>query len=417
MIFHIDVNSAFLSWEAAYRINVKGEKLDLRTIPSVVGGDIKKRHGVVLAKSTLAKAYGIKTGSSIMEAKKRCPNLVIVPPHYNLYEDNSKAFIKVLKKYSPCVEQYSIDEAFCDMTQVIHKDSSPEELAYSIKDHIEKELGFTVNIGISTNKLLAKMASDFEKPNRVHTLYPNEIQEKMWPLPVRELYFVGKATEKKLQALGIMTIGELANTDVSILKAHLKKHGELIHDFANGIDISLVEKEQPRNKGYGNSTTIAFDVEDPVTAKLILLALCESVGTRLRQHGVVASVLSVSIVDCEFHHSSHQRTLYSPTNSTSELHEAICCLFDEQWDGSPIRQLGVHTSKVRQDIGLRQLNLFDMEKNEKLEKLDKAIDSIRNRFGADSVMRASFIDSKIYHMSGGISSEKRKPQENKESNN
>lgn len=408
IIFHIDVNSAFLSWEAVYRLHVLGYNRDLRTIPSAVAGDVKKRHGIILARSTPAKSYGVRTGDMISDALKLCPQLMLVPPHYNLYQTCSSAFMQLLCNFSPCVEPYSIDEAFCDMTQTVALYGTPVVAANLIKDRIKCELGFTVNIGISNNKLLAKMASDFTKPDKVHTLFPEEVPSKMWPLPVGDLFFVGRATEKRLRTLGITTIGELARADVRVLRSHLKKHGEIIHDFANGVDVSLVSDTTPANKGYGNSTTIAFDVDDVDTAKLVLLGLSETVATRLREDNVLATVVAVDIVDHEFRHVSHQATLYTGTNQTQYIYQSACRLFEELWDGTPIRHLGVHTSKVVEDNGIRQLDLFQMNRYEKLEKLDKAIDNIRGRYGADSVMRASFINSRIYHMSGGISPEKRK---------
>lgn len=204
IIFHIDVNSAFLSWEAVYRIAHRGGKLDLREVPSAVGGDMSMRHGIILAKSIPAKKYGIQTGETILDAQRKCPNLVLVPPNYGLYEKCSAAFMEILREYSDMVEQYSIDEAFIDMSSSCHLFGSAEETAELIKNRIRDELGFTVNVGISTNKLLAKMASDFKKPDRVHTLYPEEIQEKMWPLPVSDLFFVGRATTKKLFSMGII---------------------------------------------------------------------------------------------------------------------------------------------------------------------------------------------------------------------
>ncbi|BCJ94957.1 DNA polymerase IV [Anaerocolumna cellulosilytica] len=306
VIFHVDVNSAFLSWEAVYRIQVKRERLDLRTIPSAVGGDVKKRHGIILAKSLPAKRYNIQTGESVSEACKKCPELVLVPPQYELYERCSEAFLSILKQYSPNVEQYSIDEAYCDMTGTKYIYESPYEITCEIKDRIYKELGFTFNVGISCNKLLAKMASDLKKPNMVHTLYPKEIKEKMWRLPVSDLFYVGRATTKKLHTLGIHTIGELARTDIGILRSHLKKYGELIYDFANGRDTSYVIDERPKNKGYGNSTTIPFDIDNRNAARMVFLVLAETVCTRLRKDGVSAAVVAISIVDFEFRHCSHQ---------------------------------------------------------------------------------------------------------------
>ncbi len=388
VVFHVDVNSAFLSWEAVHRLQ-SGETLDLREIPSAVAGDKNKRHGIILAKSTLAKQYGVQTGEPLVDALKKCPNLTLVPPSHHLYSRYSKAFTDILCEFSPCVEKCSIDEAYCDMSGMSALFGPPVEAAHRIKDRIHRELGFTVNVGISNNKLLAKMASDFRKPDMVHTLYPEEIATKMWPLPVGELFFVGRSTVKKLNTLGIHTIGELAKTDVEILKAHLKKHGEVIHSFANGRDASVISQEEVKNKGYGNSTTISFDVEDESTAKMILLSLAETVAARLRADNMMANVVSVSIVDSEFCHSSHQTTLLSPTHSTDELHKTACLLFDELWDGSPIRNLGIQTSKVVADDAARQMNLFGFETDEKREKLDQAIDKIRDRFGTKAIQRAS----------------------------
>lgn len=390
VIFHVDVNSAFLSWEAVHRLG-QGEELDLREVASAVAGDKNKRHGVILAKSMTAKQYGVRTGEPLVDALKKCPNLTLVPPNHRMYEEFSRSFIQILCDFSPSVEQCSIDEAYCDMTGMSGLFGPPIEAAHKLKDRIKNELGFTVNVGISTNKLLAKMASDFKKPDLVHTLYPEEIKDKMWVLPVGELFFVGKSTVKKLNTLGIYTIGELANTNVAILRAHLKKHGEVIYSFANGIDASVISQEEVKNKGYGNSTTISFDVEEESTAKMILLSLAENVAARLRSDSMMANVVSVSIVDSEFHHSSHQTTLLSPTHNTDDIHKISCSLFDELWDGTPIRNLGIQTSKVIPYGTERQMNLFNFESDEKKEKLDQAIDKIRNRFGVSAIQRASLV--------------------------
>lgn len=403
IIYHVDVNSAYLSWSAIYLKYHLGELRDLREIPSAVGGDQSKRHGIILAKSIPAKKFNIKTGETISEALAKCPQLVLVPPNYELYERCSKAFMSILREFSPAVEQYSIDEAYLDMTnmQSLYNED-PEETANIIRDRIERELGFTVNIGISQNKLLAKMASDFKKPNMVHTLFLNEIKEKMWHLPVSDLFFVGSATTKKLLKLGIKTIGELATSDPYMLKMHLKKHGELIWGFANGIDVSAVQSIQPPNKGYGNSTTIPFDVYDPGVAKMVLLSLAETVSTRLRKDNVKAEIVAVGIKDFEFNYISHQSILENPTNITREIHHAACLLFDECWNGSTIRHLGIHTSRIRNQEAVRQINMFDEIDYEKLERLDNAVDKIRGKYGRDSLKRAVFVNSKMNHMFGGV---------------
>ncbi|WP_434309309.1 DNA polymerase Y family protein [Hominifimenecus sp. rT4P-3] len=405
-IFHVDVNSAFLSWKAVHQIQEQGSLVDLREIPSAVGGDEEKRHGIVLAKSIPAKRYGVRTGEPLVHARQKCPELVVVPPDFPLYVRYSKAFIDILLRFAPIVEQVSIDEAFCDMTGTERLYGPPAAFAVHLKDTIHKELGFTVNIGVSSNKLLAKMASDFEKPDKVHTLFPEEIQEKMWPLPVGRLYFVGESAEKKLKSLGIHTIGDLAVTDLSILRSHLKKHGETIWHYANGMDDTPVLAEPEETKCYGNSTTISHDVTRAEEAKQILLSLTETVAARLRADQKKAARVSISIVSSNFINTSHQATLDSPTDVTSELYAEVCSLFDQLWEQQPIRLLSVQTSRLCQEE-IHQFSLFDNpEKREKLAKLDNAVDQIRSKFGEDAVKRACFLDG-TRHMTGGLNAAKR----------
>ena len=401
IIFHIDVNSAFLSWEAVYRLAHRGGKQDLRMTASAVGGDAALRHGIILAKSIPAKKYGVKTGEALWEAKMKCPGLILVPPDYGLYEKCSGAFMEILRDYSDVVEPYSIDEAFVDMSASCHLFGTPEETGRQIKERIYETLGFTVNVGISSNKLLAKMASDFRKPNRVHTLYPEEIREKMWPLPVSDLFFVGRATAKKLFSVGIRTIGELAAEDPKWLRGLLKKHGEVIWGLANGVDSSPVLMEPEANKGYGNSTTTPADVTDVETADKVLLALSETVGARLRMDEVRAGVVSVGIRYWDLSYVSHQRRLYNATDLTVEICQAACKLFREMWNGQPVRHLGVHTADISGGERFRQGSLFDEIDYEKLSRLDKTIDDIRDCFGMDAVKRAVFLGRAIDHMSGG----------------
>lgn len=384
-----------------------GGRVDLREEVAAVGGDMAMRHGIILAKSIPAKKYGIKTGESIVEARQKCPQLMLVPPNYHLYDECSRAFMEILRQYSPEVEQYSVDEAFIDMSGTIQLWGEPEAVADRIREQIRRELGFTVNIGVSENKLLAKMAGDFQKPDRTHTLWKNEIEKKMWPLPVSDLFFVGRATARKLFALGIRTIGDLAKADPDMLKSHLKKQGEVIWGFANGIDVSVVEPEAPAAKGYGNSTTIAFDVCDSSTARLVLLSLAETVGARLREAGVRAEVIAVGIKSFDLRYASHQLTLQNATSITLEIYKYACRLFDELWDGTPIRHLGIHTGRIRDGMNMRQVDMFDDTDYEKLAKLDAAVDGIRKRYGNDSMKRAAFVGSRIDHIGGGISREKR----------
>lgn len=406
IIYHIDVNSAFLSWQACHMLKTTPDSVDIRTIPSVIGGSEKLRHGIVLAKSSPAKKYNIQTAETLVSARKKCPGLVIVPPDYEIYVRYSSRFIDLLQQYAPVIEQYSIDEVFCDMTGTEKLYGNPVDFAHRLKNIIKKELEFTVNIGVSENKLLAKMASDFEKPDKVHTLFPSEIREKMWPLPVNELFFAGKSSVAKLHSLGIHTIGELASTDVSILRSVLKKQGEVLWNYANGHDLELVTDHKVPAKGFGNSVTTAFDVTDEYAAGNILLSLCETVGARIRAAKAYISVVTVTIVGNDFSRYSRQTSLPSTTDSTEMIYEISRKLFSEIWDGTPIRLLGVSTGKV-QNESYEQLTLFDNTKNDRLKQLDSAIDRIRHQYGEDSLIRASFLETKNAPMTQGMNKAKR----------
>ena len=389
LIFHVDVNSAFLSWESARRLRENPNATDLRTINAIIGGDESTRHGVVLAKSPSAKKYGIMTGEPISQARQKCPDLTIVSPDHELYAASSEKFIHILEEVAPAIEQCSIDEAFCDMTGTEKLYGDPVSFATKLKDRIYSELGFTVNIGISTNKLLAKTASDFEKPNRVHTLFPEEMPDKFWPLPIEDLFGCGKSTAKRLRSLGITTIGALAKADHNMLLSNFNSQGDYLWESANGISSSKVTAESPASKSYGNSVTLPYDVTDADNAHRILLSLCETVGARIRADKAYISVVQVQITDNEFCHHSRQITLPSATNVTEKIYESALIAFDQGWDHSPIRLLGVSTSKAT-DESYEQYNLFDRDKYERLSKLNLAIDKIRTKYGDDAVKRACF---------------------------
>ena len=410
VIFHVDANSAFLSWTAAYKVKVLGEKVDLRQIPSVVAGDKASRHSIILAKSVPAKKYGIQTGEPLFQAMEKCPDLVVVPPDYSLYVEASRHFVEMLRQFSPNVEQYSIDEAWVDMTGTQRLFGPPRLAAEKMRQRIHEELGFTVNIGISTNKLLAKMAGDFEKPNKVHTLFPEEMEAKMWPLPVRELFLVGSATEAKLNRLGIYTIGDLAATALSILRKRLGKHGETIWHFANGRNADAVTPEPEENKGYGNSTTTAKDVCTREAAHQVLLSLCETVAARMRKDGKCGSCVCVHLRTHEFKHASHQSMLDGATNITGELFRAACRIFDEAWDRqTPLRQLGVQVTRLSSEP-YQQYDLFSGMTPVQFERklrLDETVDSLRDKFGEDIIRRAKFADDAEHHMAGGLDKARR----------
>lgn len=405
VIFHVDANSAFLSWSAAYRVKVLGETEDLRDIPSVVAGDKESRHSIILAKSTPAKKFGIQTGEPLFQALEKCPKLKVVAPDYGLYVEASRHFVALLRQFSPVVEQYSIDEAWVDMTGTERLWGSPRLAADTLRRRVWEELGFTVNVGISSNKLLAKMAGDLEKPNKVHTLFPEEVAGKMWPLPVRELFLVGPATERKLKMLGIYTIGDLAAADVRVLKKRMGKQGETIWHFANGRNADLVAPEPAENKGYGNSVTTPTDVVTSRQAYPVLLSLCETVAARMRKDGKCGSCVTIHLRTSEFGHIGHQSRLNGATNITAEIFRAACRLFDEAWDGlTPLRQLGVQVTMLSHEP-YQQFDLFSGMTPEKFEqklRLDETVDALRDKFGEDIIRRAKFAQNPEAHMAGGL---------------
>lgn len=393
LIFHIDVNSAFLNWENKERHLADPSSPNLLTIPAAIGGDSTTRHGIVLAKSPIAKSMGISTGEPIATALRKCPNLLVLPTNFPAYSKNSAQLMQLLSEYSPDMQQFSIDEAFIDMTKTIHLFGEPYAVADQIRTRVQNELGFTVNIGISSNKLLAKMASDFEKPNKCHTLFPNEISDKMWPLPVNELFLVGRSAKSKLTLMGIRTIGDLAKANELYLQSQLgAKYASMILKYANGIDDSPVEPEVPENKGIGNSTTLSVDITETEAALQILLLLCESVGERVRKAGYKGTCVTVELRDNDFKNYSHQTTLPTPTNSTQTIYEIACALLKDFWHGTPLRLLGVRLTHLTNNE-FEQMVFFEDATSKKREQLDKAIDTIRERFGSNSVKRASVINT------------------------
>ena len=388
--FHVDVNSAFLSWSALKALR-EGGAVDLRTIPAVVGGDEEKRHGVVLAKSLPAKQYGIRTGESLFAARAKCPDITVVPPDFDWYVQNSKALIRILNDYSPDVEQYSIDEAFLDMTGTEPLFGPPLAVARALGDRVRDTLGFTVNIGVAPNRLLAKMASDFEKPDKVHRLYPEDLSARFWPLPVGALFGVGPSAARQLSEIGIWTIGDLAHADLAVLRGVFGVRGEVFWNYANGRETEPVTKQDARDNTYGNSVTLPQDLANPAEADATLLALCESVAGRLRMDGRTARVVSVQIVDNAFRRKSHQVTLDDPTNSTDALFHTARALLRQAWPARPVRLVGVTAERTGTD-NYEQLDLFaDPARRIKQEKLDRAADAVRAKFGEAAITRAKLL--------------------------
>lgn len=385
-ILHVDVNNAFLSWTAVEKLK-NGETLDIRTIPAIIGGDEAQRKGIVLAKSNIAKQFGIQTGEPIFFARKKCPNIQIFQSDFNVYRKYSNALYNLLLEYTDKIERYSIDECFLDLTGYIPKPRKLIDIAYEISKRAREELGFTVNIGVAPNKLLAKMASDFEKPNKVHTLYQEEIETKMWILPVSELFMVGRRSLPKLQKMGIKTIGDLAKSDEKLLIKNFGKYGKMIWEYSNGIDIEEVNyiKEKPKN--IGNSITLPYDYNDIEKIEEVLLALVEQVSYRLRNQEMFANVVNVQIKTNEFKVFSHQRKLDFATDSTKIIGKEAKKLLTEIYNNTPIRLIGISVSGLVEKEG-RQISLFENVENEKQKKIDSVLDNIKEKYGYEAITRA-----------------------------
>ncbi len=386
LIFHIDVNSAFLSWEAVKRIEA-GEP-DLRLIPSAVGGDKNKRTSIIAAKSIPAGKFKIRTGEPVSMAIKKCPDLIVVSPDFEQYRKCSKAFISICREYAPVLEQFSIDECFLDMsgTELIYKD--PIATAYEIKNRIKEELKFTVNIGIGSNKLLAKMASDFEKPDKVHTLFANEIERKMWPLPIDDLFLAGSASAGKLKRVCIKTIGDLAKSDVEYIKSVVgNKMGDTLYNYANGYDDSEVVSESDRAKSFSMSTTLEENISDGESAHGILRMLADNVALKMRHEGLYAYCIGVTIRTPDFVNKSHQVKLENPTNISKVIEKVACDLFDEIWvKGTPIRLLNVSLSNITDEL-YEQQSLFEDVSVQKEKAMDRVVDVIFDKYGKGVLQR------------------------------
>jgi len=385
-ILHIDVNNAFLSWTAVEKLK-NGETLDIRTIPSIIGGDEAQRKGIVLAKSNIAKQFGIQTGEPIYFARKKCPQISIYQSDFKVYYKYSNALYNFLLEYTDKIERFSIDECFIDLTHYLPKNKTLIEIAYEIGKRVKEELGFTVNIGVSCNKLLAKMASDFEKPDKVHTLFKEEIEQKMWKLPVSELFMVGRKSLPKLQKMGIKTIGNLAKQDEKHIIKAFGKYGQMIWEYANGIDEEEVNSEAEKPKGVGNSITLPYDYTDINKLEEVLIALAEQVSFRLRSHNMLGAVVNVQIKTNEFKTFSHQKKLDIATDSTKIIIEQAKKLLKTLYKGKPIRLIGLRVDGLIEKDEV-QISLFDVKENEKQEKLDKVVDDLKQKYGYNKITRA-----------------------------
>lgn len=396
-ILHVDVNNAFLSWLAVYKLK-NGETIDIRDQVAVIGGDETKRSGIVLAKSYKAKQFGIVTGETLYSARQKCRNLQVYQGNYKVYKEYSNKLYKLLLEYTDKIERYSIDECFLDMTNYLMGDILINK-AKEINLRVKEELGFTVNVGVAHNKLLAKMASDFTKPDRVHTLYEEEIPNKMWNLPISELFMIGKRTVPKLYNMGIKTIGQLAKTDEELLIKKFGKFGKMMWEYANGIDKSEVNYLPEKPKSIGNTVTLPMDISNIEQLEEVIVAITEQVTYRLRKENLLATVVNVQLRTKNFIDFSHQSKLDSATSSTKEILKNAKDLLKEMYkEGMFIRLVGVRVDGLVEKEEL-QLSLFgNTEENKKQQKLDSVLDGLNEKYGYNFVKRAGKmnVDKKIF---------------------
>lgn len=394
IVFHIDVNNAFLSWTAIDLLN-NGYKIDIRNIPSVIGREDAKQSAIITAKSTPAKELGIKTADTIYSCKQKCKDIKVFPPNYALYMEMSNSLFELLKIYSPDIEIASIDECYLDYGKVKNLYGDELEFAKKLQKEIYDKLKFTVNIGIANNKLCAKMASEFSKPNKIHTLYNHEIETKMWPLKIIELFGIGKKTAPKLEQIGIKTIKDLANYDSNQLYKYFKNQALPMIESAKGIDNSPVINYEVDPKGIGHEITLSHNTANKQEIHHILLALSERVGIRLRKQNKYASVIVVILKNAELKKTTHQRKIKNATNITDEIYQNSIKIFNEMWNEEAVRLIGIRLDSLT-DIVVHQTSLFenfnDVKRN---NKLDKTLDELKDKYGTEIINKASLADKKI----------------------
>lgn len=390
VIFLVDMNAFFISCEMSRNADLKGR-------PAAVAGDPKNRSGIILAANYEARAFGVKTTMLIHEALKLCPGLILVPPTHGLYEQKSREFMEILSRFTPVIQQNSIDEAWLDMTGCENLFGDPLTIARKIMDSIKNELDLWCSIGISENKFLSKMASELKKPLGITELWEKDVKTKLWPLRVREMYGIGKQTEKRMNAIGIMTIGDLACCDRKILRTNFGRYGDELKRLANGIDTSPVTPcPKYESKSISRSTTLSTDITDMDFARAVLLRLAEEVGEEARRIELKGKTVSIVIKYNDFTSITRQKTIV-PSFLTKDIYRTGSELLENNWDGQrPIRLLGIGLANIDEDIP-EQLSIFDVnadlpDENRREEKLERTMDAIRTRFGSDKLKRAKLIN-------------------------
>jgi len=383
-ILHIDINGCFAAIECLHRP-------ELREKPVAVGGDAALRHGIILAKNELAKKYGIKTGEALWQARGKCPELVILQPNYELYLRFSRMAREIYADYTDLIEPFGLDEVWADITGC--GEGSGQTVADEIRLRVKKELGITVSVGVSFNKVFAKLGSDYKKPDAVTEFTRDNYRERIWPLPAEELLYVGPATRRRLRRYGIRSIGQLASTDAGLLQSWFGKWGLVLRCFANGEDASPVRRlgEEALIKSIGNSTTTPRDLLCDEDAKIVYYMLCESVAERLRENGFLAKTVQISLRDRDLFSFERQMKLPLPTCLASELHSAAMSLLRAHYAWpKPLRSIGIRAADLIPADSPVQTTLFEDEADRaRREALERTVDELRRRFGHYAIGRAA----------------------------
>ena len=382
VILHIDMNNFYASVETLYDPS-------LRDVPMAVGGDKERRHGIVLAKNMLAKAKGVKTAEALWEAERKCPGIVFVPPHFERYTKYSRLAKEIYMQYTDQVESFGLDECWLDVTGSTRLFGSGREIAEEIRQRIKDELGLTVSIGVSFNKIFAKLGSDYKKPDAVTEFTRQNFRQLVWPLSAAEMLFVGKSTQAALRKYGLYTIGDVANTDRSLLRQLFGKHGDQLHSFANGEDTTPVMGvlEESEVKSIGNSTTAVHDLRDDGEIRAELYVLSESVARRLREKGFCGCNVQIHVRKYNLETYERQKMLDTAVADSESIFRAAYALFRAHHTGEAIRSIGVRVSALM-PLGTEQLSLFgEVNRGRRQQKLESAVDLIRSRYGDEIIFR------------------------------
>jgi DNA polymerase-4 len=392
-VLHADMNNCYASIEMLHHPKLRGH-------PMAVGGSVEQRHGIILARNYEARPFGVKVGQALWEARQKCPGLIIVPPDYDKYLRFSRLFRSILSDYSPQVEPFGLDESWVDVTGCLPKNGSGEKIADEIRERVKFELGITVSVGVSYNKIFAKLGSDIRKPDATTVITEGNFREVVWPLPAADLLGVGRATQARLERYCIRTIDDIARTGPDILKSWFGKWGLFLYAYANGMDNSPVAEAGNENvvKSVGNSTTCPRDLENDGDAHIVFQNLAESVAERMRELGLMARTVEISLRSSDLFSFTRQSTLRRPTHISTELcGEAMKLLrANHRWE-KPLRSIGIRGTNLVPISAARQLSLFDDEaKRGRAEKMEFVIDDIRRRGGPFAIDRAFMrVDPKL----------------------